>query len=79
MVTLIKENIQLGLAYNSTGLVHYQQGKEHVSTQTAMVLEKQQRVLQMDLQEERKSHWVWVSETSNPTPSDILLPSSYTS
>lgn len=34
MVTLIKENIQLGLAYNSRSLVHYQHGKEHVSTQT---------------------------------------------
>lgn len=79
MVTLIKENIQLGLACTSRSLVHYQHGKEHVSRRTVMVLENQQRVLHIDLQEERKSHWVWVSGTSKPTPSGILLPTSHTS
>ena len=44
--TLIKESISLGLAYSFRGLVHY----HHGSMQADMVLEKELRVLHLDLQ-----------------------------
>ena len=43
--TLIKENISLGLAYSSRGLVHYHHGGKHGSVQADMVLEKELRIL----------------------------------
>ena len=45
--TLIKENIQLGLAYGFRGLVHYHRGRKHGSIQADMVLEVR-RVLHLD-------------------------------
>ena len=48
--TLIKENISLGLAYSFRGLVHYHHGRKHGSVQADMVLEKELRVLHLDLQ-----------------------------
>jgi hypothetical protein len=38
--TLIKENIELGLAYSFGGLVHYHHGGKHGSMQADMVLEE---------------------------------------
>jgi hypothetical protein len=40
----------LGLAYSFRGLVHYQHGRKHDSKQADTVLEKELRVLQLDLQ-----------------------------
>jgi len=47
--TLIKENISLGLAYSSQGLVHYHHGRKHGGLQTGMVLEKEMRILHLHL------------------------------
>ena len=44
MVTLIKDIISLGLAFNFRGLVHY----AHGSVKADMVLEKELRVLHLD-------------------------------
>jgi hypothetical protein len=41
MVTFIKENISLRVAYSFRGLVHYHHGRKHVSVQADMVLEKE--------------------------------------
>lgn len=43
MVTLIKENIQLELAYSFGSLVHYHSGGKHGGVQIDMVLEKELR------------------------------------
>jgi hypothetical protein len=48
-VTLIKDNIQLGLTYSFRGLVHYHHRGKHGSMQADMVLEEL-RVLHLDLQ-----------------------------
>jgi hypothetical protein len=48
MATLMKENIELGLAHSFRGLVHYCHGKKPVSVQADMVLEKKLRVLYLD-------------------------------
>ena len=44
-----KKNIKLRLAYSLIGLVHYHRGKKHSSMQADRVLEKQLRVLHLDL------------------------------
>ena len=49
MATL-KESIYLGLAYNFRGLVHYQQGRKPSDILAVMVLEKELRVLHLELQ-----------------------------
>jgi len=46
--TLIKENTPLELAYSFRGSVHYHGGK-HGGVQADMVLEKELRVLHLDL------------------------------
>ena len=46
--TLIKENIELGLADSFRDLVHYHQGEKHGSTQADLVLEEELRVLHLD-------------------------------
>jgi hypothetical protein len=38
--TLIKENIQMGLAYRFRGSLHYHQGRKHGSIQAGMVQEE---------------------------------------
>lgn len=48
--TLTTENISLELAYNFRVLVHYHHGGECVGMQADMVLEKELRVLHLDLQ-----------------------------
>ena len=48
IATLIKENIELGLAYISRDLVHYHYGRKHGSLQADMVLEKELKVLHLD-------------------------------
>jgi hypothetical protein len=50
MVTVIKENISLGLAYSFRCLVHYCHDREHGGVQADMVLEKELRVLYLDTQ-----------------------------
>jgi hypothetical protein len=47
--TLIS-NVYLGLAYRFRGSVHYQCGGNHGSVQADMMLEKEPRVLHLDLQ-----------------------------
>ena len=47
--TLIKENISLELAYSFRGLLHYHHGRKP-SMQADKVLEKELRVLHLDLQ-----------------------------
>jgi hypothetical protein len=49
IASIIRENIYLGLAYTFRGLVHCH-GREHSSTQADMVLEKELRILHLDLQ-----------------------------
>jgi hypothetical protein len=39
-VTLIKDNIYLGLSYSFRGSVHYHHGRKHGSVQADMVMEK---------------------------------------
>jgi hypothetical protein len=51
MATHINKNISLGLAYSFRGLVHYRHG----SMQADMVLEKELRVLHLDLQEQKET------------------------
>ena len=54
--TLIKANIQLGLAYSFKGLVHYHHGErrwEHGSLQADLVLEEP-RVLHLDAKATRR-------------------------
>jgi hypothetical protein len=46
---LVKENIELGLAYSFRGLVHYPHGGKHGSIQADMVMEKELRGLHLDL------------------------------
>ena len=53
MVTLIRENISLGLAYRFRGLVHYHHGGKHGSVQVDLLLEEP-RVLHLDLQAVRR-------------------------
>lgn len=48
--TLTKGNISLGLAYSFRGLVHCCHSGKHGHTQTDEVLEKEQRVLQLNQQ-----------------------------
>ena len=60
--TLIKTNTSLGLlAYSFRGSVYYRHGRKHGSMQADMVLEKELRVLHLDLKAARKK-----------TPSTIL-------
>ena len=40
----------MGLPYRFRGLVYYQHGRKHGSTQADMVLEKELRILHLDLQ-----------------------------
>ena len=69
MITLIKANIYMGLPYRIRGLVHYQQGREHVSKQADMVLEKELRVLHPDAQVvERERHWTWIEPLKPKSP-----------
>ena len=42
---LIKEAIDLGLAYSFRGLVHYQRDRKHGDTQAEMMLGKELKVL----------------------------------
>lgn len=46
--TLIKDNIQLGLAYSFRSSVHYLHSEKHDSVQANMVLEKMLRVQYLD-------------------------------
>ena len=48
MTTLIKDNIQLGLAYGFRGLVHYHHGGRQDRVQADMMLEKELGLLQTD-------------------------------
>ena len=53
MVTLIRENISLGLAYSFRGSVHYHHGGKHGSLKADLVLEDL-RVPQLDLKAGRR-------------------------
>ena len=48
--TLTKANISLLLLFSLRGSVHYHHGGKHGSMQADMVLEKELRVLHLDLQ-----------------------------
>jgi hypothetical protein len=52
--TLIKENINLGLAYSFRGSVHCHPGRKHGSLQADIVPEKELRVLDLDLKAVRR-------------------------
>ena len=52
--TLIKDNVQLRLAYRLRGSVHYHHGRKHGSIQAGMVLEKKLRVLHLDMKALKK-------------------------
>jgi hypothetical protein len=57
MTTLIMENILLAQAYRFRGSVHYHHGGKHGGMPADMVLEKELRVLHLDLQAaERDCH-----------------------
>ena len=47
VATLLKDNIELELAYSFSGLVHYHHGGKHGNMQADMVLEEL-RVLHLD-------------------------------
>jgi hypothetical protein len=51
---LIKDNVSLGLAYSFRGLVYCHHNGKHGSMQTDMVLEKELRVLYLDLMTTRR-------------------------
>ena len=51
--TLIKENIELGLAYSFRDLAYYHHGGKHSRVQADLVLEKL-RVLHLDLKAARR-------------------------
>ena len=46
----------MGLAYSFRGSVHYHHGRKHGSIQADMVLEKELRVLHLDLQEAKRDY-----------------------
>ena len=48
--TLLKDNIEFGLAYTFRGLIHYRHGGNHGTMQADMLLEKELRVLHLDRQ-----------------------------
>jgi hypothetical protein len=48
--TLIKENIKLKLVYSFRVFVHYNHDGKHGSMYAEMILEKELRVLRLDLQ-----------------------------
>jgi hypothetical protein len=52
--TLIKANILLGLAYSFRGLIHYHLSRKHGGIQADIVLEKELRVLHLDLKATRR-------------------------
>jgi hypothetical protein len=52
--TLIKRNISLGLAYRFRGSIHYHHDEKHGSIQADMVLEKEFRLLHLDLTAARR-------------------------
>ena len=73
--TLIKEDIPLGLAYSFRGLVHYLYGRKHGSLQADIVLEKELRVLHLDLQAAEHCytrHSLSMYETSKPASSTCV-------
>jgi hypothetical protein len=59
--TLIKENIELGLAYSFRDLVYYHHGGKHGGRQADMVLEEEQRILYHNLAGSREK-----TETLSP-------------
>jgi hypothetical protein len=66
----------LGLAYSFTGSVHYHHGGKHGRIKADMVLEKELRVLHLDLQEAEVCvpHWAKLERRRLQTPP--LLPPS---
>jgi len=50
VAALTKDNISLGLAYRFRGSVHYPHGGKHGSVQADVNLEKELRLLHLDLQ-----------------------------
>jgi hypothetical protein len=73
--TLIKENVQLGLASGFRGSVHYYHGGD---VQIDIVLEEELRVLHLDLKAVSRKLLLYSVElehrTSKPTPSVTLHP-----
>jgi hypothetical protein len=59
MATLIKDNIELGLAYSFRGLVHYHHCRKHGGMQADMVLEEELRVLHLGLKAARRLDSTW--------------------
>jgi hypothetical protein len=51
--TLIKDNIEVGLAYKFRGLIHFHHGEKHSSVQASMALEEL-RVLYLALKPFRR-------------------------
>ena len=94
-VTFINDNISLELACSFHGSVHYHHGRKHGGKQADKVLEKELRVLHLDLKVARRRlfstdsqeetlipNWVYelLYETSNYTSSVIhFLPQGHTS
>jgi hypothetical protein len=52
--TFIKANISLELVYSFRGSVHYHHGGKHDNMQADIVLEKELRVLHLDLKAVRR-------------------------
>jgi hypothetical protein len=57
-VSFIKENTYVGLAYSFRVIVHYHHGGKYCSAQADMVLEKELRVLHLDLKATRKRKYL---------------------
>lgn len=67
IATLINENILLGLAYSLKGLVYFHYGRKDGSMLVGMVLEKEVRVLHLDLQVAEEDHVLfWTQERNKP-------------
>jgi hypothetical protein len=66
-VTLIKDNIKLGLAYSFRGSVHHHHDEKHGSIQAGMVL-KELRILHLVPKANRRLPPMWLERISKPTP-----------
>jgi hypothetical protein len=74
----------IGAGLQFRGLVHYHHGRKHGSLQSDMVLEKELRVLHLDLQaaeRERVTHCTWLAhlKPQNPYPVTHFLQQGHTS
>jgi hypothetical protein len=75
MATLIKNNIELGLAYSFRGFVRYHHGSTHGSFQAGTVLENELKILHLDPQATKGDlRDLEHRRPQSPPPSDTFSP-----